>query len=104
MVEGLNRLACIRRIVLPIASPGIVASFIYVFILSWNEYMFATTFIQTEAKRLITTVIAGQIGQFAVDYTGLLTISVIATVPIIILFLCIQRFIVSGLALGGVKG
>lgn len=103
MVDGLSRLKTIFRILLPMALPGLVATFTYVFILSWNEYLFAMTFIQSNQKQLITTRIAANISQFSVDYAGLLTTSVVASAPIIILFIFIQRFIISGLTMGGVK-
>ncbi len=103
MVDGLSRLQTIFRISLPMALPGLTATFTYVFILSWNEYLFAMTFISSNAKQLITTKIAANISQFSVDYAGLLTTSVIASAPIILLFIFIQRFIISGLTMGGVK-
>jgi len=103
MVDGLSRLRTIFRITLPMALPGLVATFTYVFIMSWNEYLFAMTFISSNNKQLITTKIASTIGQFSVDYTGLLTTSVVASAPIILLFIYIQRGIISGLSAGGVK-
>jgi len=103
MVDGLNRMRTIFRISLPMALPGLVSTFTYVFIMSWNEYLFAMTFISDNTKQLITTRIAANISQFSVDYAGLLTTSVIASLPIILLFVFIQRYIISGLTMGGVK-
>lgn len=103
MVDGLGRLRTIFQISLPMALPGLVATFTYVFIMAWNEYFFAMTFIQSNSKQLITSKIAANISQFSVDYAGLLTTSVIASAPIILLFIFIQRFIISGLTMGGVK-
>lgn len=103
MVDGLTRLGAIFRISLPMALPGLAATFTYVFIMAWNEYLFAVTFISSTNKQLITAKISSTIGQFSVDYAGLLTTSVIASVPIIILFVFIQKFIISGLTSGGVK-
>ncbi|MDD6045183.1 MAG: carbohydrate ABC transporter permease [Clostridia bacterium] len=103
MVDGLTRMGTIFRISLPMALPGLVATFTYVFIMAWNEYLFAITFISSTSKQLITAKIASTIGQFSVDYASLLTTSVIASVPIIILFIFIQKSIISGLTSGGVK-
>ncbi len=103
MVDGLTRMGTIFKILLPLALPGLVATFTYVFIMAWNEYLFAITFISSTSKQLITARIASTIGQFSVDYAGLLTTSVIASVPIIILFVFIQRSIISGITAGGVK-
>jgi ABC-type glycerol-3-phosphate transport system permease component len=104
MVEGCSRLGALVRVVLPITLPGIVATFAFVFILTWNEYLFATTFITTNEKKLVPTVIATAIGQFTVDYAGMVTMGVLATVPILIIFFVIQRYIIKGLSLGSVKG
>jgi len=103
MVDGLTRMGAIFKISLPMALPGLVATFTYIFIMAWNEYLFAITFISSTSKQLITARIASTIGQFSVDYAGLLTTSVIASVPIIILFIFIQKSIISGLTSGGVK-
>ena len=103
MLDGLSRLGTIFKITLPMALPGLVATFTYVFIMSWNEYLFAMTFISSTSKQLLTSKFASAIGQFSVDYAGLLTTSAIASVPIILLFIYIQQGIISGLSAGGVK-
>lgn len=104
MVDGCNHLQAIVRVLLPITTPGMIATLIFVFLLSWNEYLFATTFISSPDKVLVPPVIAGYVGQFAADYTGLITASVMASVPLIIMFVLIQRYIIGGLSLGAVKG
>ena len=104
MVEGCNRLQSLIRILLPIALPGLASTFAFVFILSWNEYLFATTFISTAEKRLISTTMASAIGQFNVDYALLISAAILSTVPMIVLFLLIQRYIIKGLAMGSIKG
>ena len=103
MVDGLTRMGTIFRISLPMALPGLAATFTYVFIMAWNEYLFAITFISSASKQLITAKIASAIGQFSVDYAKLLTTSVLASIPIILLFIFIQKSIISGLTSGGVK-
>jgi ABC-type glycerol-3-phosphate transport system permease component len=104
MVEGCNRLQALIKIVLPITLPGLASTFAFVFILSWNEYMFATTFISSAEKRLISTTMASAIGQFNVNYSMLIPAAILSTIPMILLFMLIQRYIISGLSLGGVKG
>lgn len=104
MIDGLGRIASLRKIVFPIAAPGIVGTIAYTFILTWNEYLFATNFISSANKELITTRIAASVGQFNIDYSMLLSTSMFATLPLIILFLVIQKYIVAGLAMGSVKG
>jgi len=104
MVDGCTQLQAIIRILLPITTPGMMATLAFVFLLSWNEYLFATTFISSPDKVLVPPVIAGYVGQFAADYNGLITASVMASVPLIIIFVSIQRYIVGGLSMGAVKG
>lgn len=104
MVEGCSRLQALIRVVLPIALPGLASTFSFVYILSWNEYLFATTFISTNEKRLITTTMASAIGQFNVDYAKLIPAAILSTLPLIVLFMVIQRYIIKGLAMGSTKG
>jgi multiple sugar transport system permease protein len=104
MVDGCTRLTAIVRVLLPISAPGIMATMAFLFILAWNEYLFALTFISSQSKVLVPPVIAGYVGQFAADYNGLITASVMASFPIILIFLAIQRYIIGGLSLGAVKG
>lgn len=104
MIDGCSRLEAIVRILLPVSLPGIAATFAFLFILAWNEYLFAMTFISSPEKTLVPPVIAGYIGQFAADYIGLITASVLATFPLVVIFIAIQRYIIAGLSLGAVKG
>lgn len=104
MVEGCNRLQALLKVVLPITLPGLASTFAFVYILSWNEYLFATTFISTNEKRLITTTMASAIGQFNVDYGKLIPAAILSTLPLIALFMLIQRYIIKGLAMGSTKG
>lgn len=104
MIDGCSRVAAIFRVLLPVSLPGVVATFAFLFILSWNEFLFAVTFISSPEKVLVPPAIASYIGQFAADYTGLITASVMASLPLGLLFLAIQRYIIVGLSLGAVKG
>jgi multiple sugar transport system permease protein len=104
MVEGCSRLGALIRVVLPVTLPGLASTFSFVYILSWNEYLFATTFISTNEKRLITTTMASAIGQFNVDYAKLIPAAILSTLPLIVLFMVIQRYIIRGLAMGSTKG
>lgn len=104
LVDGLSRTSVIWKIIVPVATPGLAATAIYVFILTWNEYLFATTFMNSNDMQLVTSVIASAVTQFGVDYGWLMTTAMLASVPAIIMFIAIQRFIVGGLTAGGVKG
>jgi multiple sugar transport system permease protein len=103
-LDGTSRIGGIVRILLPLMTPSLAATAAFVFLLSWNEYLFAVSFIRTAEKQLITTAIAANIGQYNVDFTGLITTGMLASLPLLILFIYIQRYIVSGLGVGAIRG
>lgn len=102
-IDGATRIGSITRVVLPLIAPGLAATGAFVFLLTWNEYLFATSFIRSSEKMLITTAIAANIGQYNVDFTGLIATGMLASVPLLIVFLLIQRYIISGLTVGALK-
>jgi multiple sugar transport system permease protein len=104
LVDGATRLQALRRVLLPLAAPGIVAAAIFAFTLSWNEFLYALVFIQDEKT------ITGPVGLNLLIYGDvfhwgqLMAASVITTVPVVVLYMFVQRWMVEGLAAGGVKG
>jgi multiple sugar transport system permease protein len=102
-LDGTTRIGALRRIIFPLLAPGLAATAAFVFLLTWNEYLFAVSFIRSPQKQLITVAIAANIGQYNVDFTGLLATGMLASLPLLIVFLYIQRYIVSGLGVGAVK-
>jgi multiple sugar transport system permease protein len=103
LVDGDSRFAVLRKIALPLAAPGLAATFILVFISSWNEFLVALILTGSRAQTLPIAV-AGQIGQFDVQWGNMLAAGVITTVPVLILALLTQRYLTRGLAVGGVTG
>jgi multiple sugar transport system permease protein len=103
-LDGTTRIGAIVRVLSPLMLPSLVTTWAYVFLLSWNEYMFALSFIRTPEKQMITTAIAANIGQYTVDYNSLVAASVLASIPLLIVFLFIQRYIISGQTVGAVRG
>lgn len=104
MIDGLRRLPALFRIVLPVAAPGLAGTTAYTFILSWNEYLFATNFISSPEKQLITTRIASAVTQTNTDYGALMATAMLASLPLIAMFLVIQKYIIQGMSAGSVKG
>lgn len=102
-IDGISRLQGIFKIILPTITPSIVATFAFIFLLSWNEYLFAVTFIRSPEKQLVTLKIAENIGQYHIDFIGLMATGMLATLPLMIIFIWMQKYIVSGLAEGAVK-
>lgn len=104
MIDGSTRLGAHLRVTLPLAGPGIAATIIYCFILAWNEFLFATTFISTPKLRTLPVGLQAFIGQYATDWNLLMAGAVVTTLPVVVLFIFLQRFLVAGLTAGAVKG
>jgi multiple sugar transport system permease protein len=103
LVDGDSRLAVLRKIAIPLAAPGLAATFILVFISSWNEFLLALILTGSKAQTLPIAV-AGQIAQYDVKWGNMMAAGVITTVPVLVLALLTQRYLTRGLALGGVTG
>jgi multiple sugar transport system permease protein len=102
-VDGCNRFTAFMKIIFPMAIPGTIAALIYIFIYAWNEFIFATMF-TGPATRTISVTLYSFIGEHVIDW-GLLTAGgIITSLPIIILFMFIQKNLISGLTAGAVKG
>jgi multiple sugar transport system permease protein len=104
LIDGCTRLQAIQKIMLPIAAPGLVTTMIYSFIAAWNEFMFALTFIQSAKKMPITIGLYNFVGRYTTQWEYLTTASFLAIIPVVVLFLLIERQLVAGLAGGAVKG
>ena len=103
LVDGDSRFAVLRKIALPLVAPGLAATFILVFISSWNEFLVALILTGSRAQTLPIAV-AGQIGQYDVQWGNMMAAGVITTIPVLILALLTQRYLTRGLAVGGVTG
>jgi multiple sugar transport system permease protein len=102
LVDGASRWQTIRHVVLPLAMPGIVTTGIYIFVNSWNEYLFAMM-LSGQSIKTVTVALQSFIGEFTVQW-GLLTAGgTLIAIPVTILFLVIQRRLVGGLTAGAVK-
>jgi len=103
-IDGATRLGILFRVVLPISIPGIVSTALFTFLLAWDEFFFALIFTSTLASKTVPVAIAEFTGRYAVDITGMMTGGVLAALPPVLLALIFQRYIVSGLTTGAVKG
>lgn len=103
LVDGDSRFGVLRKVAIPLAAPGLAATFILVFISSWNEFLLALILTGSRAQTLPIAV-AGQIGQYDIQWGNMMAAGVVTTVPVLILALLTQRFLTRGLALGGVTG
>ncbi|WOF22337.1 carbohydrate ABC transporter permease [Microbacterium betulae] len=103
-IDGASRLRTLTSVVIPVMVPSIVSVGLYAFITAWNEFMFGYIFTSTDALRTITPAIMLFKGANTVDWGGLMAASVIAVLPVAIIFLFLQRYFISGLMSGAVKG
>ena len=102
MMDGATRLQAIVLVILPLLMPGVVTTGIYIFVTSWNEYLFAMM-LSGDAVRTVTVALQLFIGEFTIQW-GLLTAGgVLIAIPVTILFLFVQRRLVGGLTAGAVK-
>lgn len=103
-VDGASRTAALTRVLLPLAAPGIVASAIFAFTLSWNEFLYALIFIQDETSITVPVGLNLLIYGDVFSWGQLMAASVITTIPVVALYIFIHRWMVEGLAAGAVKG
>lgn len=103
MVDGANAWQVLTRIIVPVALPGIVTIGIFSFIQSWNEFLFANTYMIDDDKKTLSVTLYSFVGYRGIEWQYLTSAIVFATVPAVILFLLVQRWLVSGLASGAVK-
>ena len=103
-IDGCNTFQSMVRVLLPMAAPGIITALIFVFINSWNEYTIALTLVNEEMLKPITVGINKFYGFNFIQWQYLFATSLFATIPVIILFLLIEKHLAAGLTAGGVKG
>ena len=103
-IDGCNRVQSMMRVLLPVAAPGIVTTLIFIFINAWNEYTVALVLISTDTLKPLTVGINIFNGYNIIEWQYLFAASIFAIIPVVILFMCIEKNLVSGLASGGVKG
>ncbi|MEQ8145261.1 carbohydrate ABC transporter permease [Streptomyces sp. OP7] len=103
MIDGLGRGGALLRVTLPLAMPGVVTAVIFTFIAAWNEFVMGLTLSTVPESQPLTVGINSFIGNYTVQWNYLFAASVIAIVPVVVLFAFIERHVVSGLTAGSVK-
>lgn len=102
-IDGCNSWQCFSRIILPLTLPGIASTSIYAFITSWNEYMFAFILTSRPEMKTLSVGIAEMNGFQQIRWNDMMAASLMASLPLILLFICLQKSFVSGLTSGAVK-
>ncbi len=104
MVDGCSRVGAMARIALPLAAPGIVATTLFAFITAWNDFMFALAILSTPAKFTIGLGLLAYQQEYFFQWNTLMAGGVLMSLPALALYLCLQRYLVTGLTRGSVKG
>lgn len=104
LIDGAGYFQVMWRVILPLILPAIVAIGAFAFILSWGEYVFALSLITSTDKKTLPLALQAAFGQYTIDWGMLTAGGVIISIPPTILFVVFQRYLVSGLTSGGVKG
>jgi len=104
LVDGCNRVSALIRIVLPLALPALVVVTFFSFTHAWNEFLYAHVFTSTNSARTVTTGLANFMSQDVFFWGPLMASTIMSALPPVLMFLVLQRWVVKGLTLGGVKG
>jgi len=104
LIDGATRVKAFVRVLLPLAAPGLVASAIFAFTLSWNEFLYALVFIQDERSITVPVGLNLLIYGDVFHWGQLMAASVITTIPVVALYIFVHRWMVEGLVAGSVKG
>ena len=103
-IDGCSRMMTLIKVVIPLMKPGMLAVGIYAFLQSWDDYLIALIIMsKTQMKTLPVGIAETFLGEFGFDYAGMMTIAVIASLPVLLLFLIFNKHMVAGLTGGAVK-
>lgn len=103
-MDGASTMSILTMVVAPLVTPSLAAGAIVAFFHGWDEYLFATTFVTDETKRPASTGLASFIGEYLVPMNQIMAASFIYTLPAVVFFVLMQRYVVGGLVSGSVKG
>ncbi len=103
-IDGCGRMKTLRSIIVPVSSPGILAASIYVFIFSWNDFLFGLTLTSKDHMRILAPGIAiSFIGEFEYAWVEMMASCIAVSIPIVIMFLFLQKYFIEGLTAGALK-
>lgn len=103
MVDGGSSFYALRKVLIPISLPGIVATSVYTFILTWNEFLFALTLTKSTEMRTVPIGIQQLMGQHAYEWNEMMAMSLLGSLPILLMYLFSQKYFLAGMTAGSVK-
>lgn len=104
LIDGASRIGTLFRITLPLALPGLAATFMFSFIIAWDEYLFARIFLRNPHNWTVSQGLASFSGEYVTPWDQVMSAAVIITLPVAAVFLLLQSYLIRGLTAGGVKG
>lgn len=104
MIDGGSSFTTLWRVLVPISLPGIVSVGVYTFMLAWNEFLFALTLTRTNDMRTVPIGIQLLMGQHSFEWNQMMAMSVLGSLPVLLLFLVFQRYFIAGMSAGSIKG
>jgi ABC-type glycerol-3-phosphate transport system permease component len=104
LIDGASRLEAVIYVVLPLALPGIIATGIFTFILAWNDYIFVRILITSDELKTLSVGIADLYNATVIDWGMIMSGSMLITVPVLVFFIFIQRYLIAGWGAGAIKG
>ena len=104
LIDGASRIGTLFRITLPLSLPGLASTFLFCFIISWDEFLFARMFIRQPDNWTVSLGLASFSGEFVTPWDQVMAAATIITLPVAVIFLSLQRYLVRGLTAGGIKG
>jgi multiple sugar transport system permease protein len=103
-IDGCTQTEIVWRIILPLIAPTLAATAVIAFFHGWNEYVFAQTLVSSESLRTASVGLAGFVGELSTPIHTVMSIAVIYTLPAVVFYLFVQKYVVGGMTAGGVKG
>ncbi|GAA1953065.1 carbohydrate ABC transporter permease [Kitasatospora viridis] len=103
MIDGTGRVGALFKVTLPLALPGVITCVIFTFITAWNEFVMGLILVNTPSKQPLTVGIDSMIGAYHPQWNYMFAASLVAIVPVVVLFAAIERHVVAGLTAGSVK-
>ena len=103
-IDGMSEYGIYARIMLPLSKPSLATLTIFTFVSTWNDYLGPTIYLKTETKKTIQIGLQRFIGQYSSEYGLMMAGAVISLVPVLIVFLALQKYFVAGIATSGIKG